>query len=260
MKTNALIPDSTGAARPFARDIPILMYHDLVAPGAVPGPHALGLRQFESQLDALQRAGWVTRRFPELRAALEGCAAWPARGVWITFDDGYASFLELAVPALRARGMTATVFAVAGEIGGCNRWDASRGGPHRTLLDEHGLRAAQAAGMEIGSHGWAHRNLTTCSAEELEDEIVRSRGELQDRLGVAVSAFAYPYGHYAPALFPRLVRAGYHTAVAVRSREPCVTSNLLAMRRAAIHAGDSPLRFRLKLSRLYFRYRGWRRS
>jgi len=242
------------------RDIPILMYHDVVAGPATPAPFAVTLREFEAQLDALQRGGWRGVRFQELREMMAGRAAWDRRCVWITFDDGYASFLELAMPALRARGMAATVFAVAGEMGGFNRWDAPRGFPRRKLLGEAGLRAVLDAGMEIGSHGWAHRNLTTCSAVELDEELIRSRETLRERLGADIAVFSYPYGRYLPAHFAGLAQAGYEAAVSDRSGERSVTNNRFAMRRVVIESGQGRLRFSLRLTRFYFRYRGWRRS
>lgn len=43
-------------------------------------------------------------------AALEGGAPLPRRAVLLTFDDGYRSFARVAWPALRARGLVATLF------------------------------------------------------------------------------------------------------------------------------------------------------
>ena len=43
--------------------------------------------------------------------------------VGISFDDGYASVLENAVPELLRREFTATMFIVSGLLGGTNEWD-----------------------------------------------------------------------------------------------------------------------------------------
>ena len=47
----------------------------------------------------------------------------PARAVCITFDDGYANNLKLAVPILKAYGLPATVFVSTGFISGGMMWN-----------------------------------------------------------------------------------------------------------------------------------------
>ena len=233
-------------------NLPILMYHHL--DGSADTPYALSVGQFIAQLDALRRSGFATLTFSDLSKAMQGHRECPGKPVLLTFDDGYESFRELAVPALAGRGMKATVFVVAGEIGGFNRWDVETGIPRRALMPEQGIREVIAAGMEVGSHGWAHRDLTACSDAELDEEIGWSRQELQRRFGVEVGAFAYPYGRHGARLFPRLVQAGYHCAASIFSNAKTVTENPFAMRRVYVHPGDTPLRFRYKLSPLYLRY------
>jgi peptidoglycan/xylan/chitin deacetylase (PgdA/CDA1 family) len=60
-----------------------------------------------------------------LRAALaaldEGCL--PPCTVCITFDDGYRSVHDLALPVLRELGLAATVFVTSGHIGEHNMWN-----------------------------------------------------------------------------------------------------------------------------------------
>jgi peptidoglycan/xylan/chitin deacetylase (PgdA/CDA1 family) len=239
-------------------DLPILMYHHIEPDGVPITPYAVHAGQFVSQLDRLCAAGFTTLSFQDLFAALEGKAKLPAKPVIVTFDDGYESFRKLALPAMISRRMKATVFVVAGEIGGFNRWDSERGIPRRQLLDEAGIRAVMAAGMEIGAHGWAHRNLCECPPPELEEEIFRSKKELESRFGAAQQMFSYPYGAHSKEHFPLLQRAGYSGAVSIFSDQPAVTSNLFSMRRIYVHAGDTAWRFRFKLSPLYLRYVAWR--
>jgi peptidoglycan/xylan/chitin deacetylase (PgdA/CDA1 family) len=112
--------------------------------------------------------------------------------------------------------------------------------------------------MEIGSHGWSHRDLNLCRENEQTEEIGRSRQELEAILGERIQAFAYPYGNYASRHFQSLAQAGYQGAVSIASAARSVTGNAFAMRRACLQPRDEGLRFRLKLSRLYWRYRAWR--
>jgi peptidoglycan/xylan/chitin deacetylase (PgdA/CDA1 family) len=237
-------------------DLPILMYHDLEADDSRT-EFSISIDQFESHLDWLRNHGFTTIGFNGLLAALEGHPL-PSKPAMITFDDGYESFRRLAVPALAARHMTATVFIVAGEIGGFNRWDSSTGGPERALMDEQGIREVLGAGIEVGSHGWNHRDLTRCSPPELEAEIVRSRHALRDRFGDVAEVFAYPYGRHSVGHFDQLESAGYRAAVSIFSLAATVTGNVYAMRRIHIHSEDTSLRFKAKVSAPYLRYAAWR--
>jgi peptidoglycan/xylan/chitin deacetylase (PgdA/CDA1 family) len=256
---NAL-PDlpSANMVTSLSLDLPVLMYHHLEQDGAVITPYAVHASLFASQLDILKKARFVALSFQELFAALDGKRTLPERAVVITFDDGYESFREFALPALLAHAMTATVFVVASEIGGINRWDLPEGFPQRPLMNEAALKEIVAAGMEIGSHGWAHRDLTACAESELAEEFVQSRQEIRRRLDVRADVFSYPYGRYSRRHLPLLAQAGYRGAVTIFSDEPTVTHSPYAMRRVLVHDGDTAWRFRLKLSPLYLRYVAWR--
>jgi peptidoglycan/xylan/chitin deacetylase (PgdA/CDA1 family) len=47
----------------------------------------------------------------------------PPRAVCITFDDGYRSVYELALPVLKEFGLPATVFVTSGHVGRGNMWN-----------------------------------------------------------------------------------------------------------------------------------------
>ena len=49
--------------------------------------------------------------------------ALPARSLCITFDDGYADNRTVALPALRAAGLTATFFVTTGYLDGGRMWN-----------------------------------------------------------------------------------------------------------------------------------------
>jgi len=116
----------------------------------------------------------------------------------ITFDDGHRSNFEQAFPLLEQFGLKATFFVLAGCLGGTDKyisWDQAR--------------QMVAAGHHVESHGWSHRLLTQCSQEDLEEELVRSKYELEDRLGVAVSAISAPGGRWDDPVIEACARAGY---------------------------------------------------
>ena len=240
-------------------DVPILLYHHLVTRGPVDSSlYEISVTQFEKHLDLLQRNGFEAVTLQRLFQIIEANEPLPSRMVVITFDDAFRSFIELALPALLARKMAASVFVPAGQIGGTNRWDVERGFPERAVMTENEIRKIMEAGIEVGAHGWAHRDLRACSDAELHEEIFDSRREMQRRFGVAPDFFAYPYGKGPTRLYPLLAEAGYRGAVTIFSNEPTVTANRFCMRRIYVHKGDGRIRFRLKLSKPYLRYKAFR--
>lgn len=70
---------------------------------------------------------WVSRRFNVLPlddalSRLRG-GTLPSRAMCITFDDGYADNLTVALPILRRHGLTATVFVSTGFLDGGRMWN-----------------------------------------------------------------------------------------------------------------------------------------
>lgn len=164
------------------------------------------------------------------------------RMVGLSFDDGYADFADTAVPILTDFGFTATVYVLAGQLGGVNNWD--RPGPCKALMTAEQVRAVADAGMEIGSHGMTHRSLPTLSPAELTVEVTRSRTELRALTGQRVDGFAYPYGHAEHRELTSVARAGYTHAVSVNGA-PEHTSRY-ALARTFIGEADTGPRLRAR--------------
>ena len=232
------------------------MYHDVVDGELCPDSptYAVTLGRFRQHLDILNKGGFRTLTFAEFFRTLRGEIEHPSRFVLLTFDDGYKSFSDTVVPELVRRSMKATVFIAVNAIGTENYWDAHLGGPLTPLMDEQDIRSVMAAGMELGIHGWEHRDLTTCSPEEVMQETLGARSEIVSRFGVHPTTFCYPFGHYGKEHLPILARAGFEGAVAIFTDCATVTENRYAMRRVHVHEGDMPFRFRLKLTPLYYRF------
>lgn len=133
------------------------MYHHVVPAGEVENlaPFAVSHQLFPRQMDWLQQAGFRTTSLEQLFDAEEGNGGSVSRGkpIIITFDDCSADLMNYAVPELLKRGMTATFFAIAGKMGGCNEWDTEQGAPGVRLMSGKDLRYLAEKGFEIGSHG-----------------------------------------------------------------------------------------------------------
>jgi peptidoglycan/xylan/chitin deacetylase (PgdA/CDA1 family) len=192
--------------------LPILMYHNVDRmPPDVRHPRNYVLpEQFEAQLAVLRRWGYQTISLTDWTAYRAG-GSLPPRPIVITFDDGYRSVQEVAWPILARYGFRATVFVVAGLLGGTNRWDADE--IQVPLLDAAEVRALHALGMPIGSHTLSHRSLRGLTDAEVLTEFQDSRTKLERLTGAPVRAVCYPYGQQDARIRTLAGAAGYEAGV-----------------------------------------------
>jgi peptidoglycan/xylan/chitin deacetylase (PgdA/CDA1 family) len=133
----------------------------------------------------------------------------PPHPLIITFDDGYSSVYQYALPVLQELGFRAVIFIISNYIGQTNTWDANLLAIKFSHLDESQIKALVKAGMEIGSHGMSHRALTFLSSDQLEHELSYSREKLTNLSGKEIITFAYPFGIQNPAVQKAVQQAGY---------------------------------------------------
>ncbi|CAH9416419.1 MULTISPECIES: polysaccharide deacetylase family protein [Streptomyces] len=197
--------------RPHTRRQPwILTYHSVTDPSDDPYGITVSPERLDEQLSWLR-----SRRLTGVGVSeLLRTGASERRGlVGLTFDDGYADFLDEALPVLRKHGFRATVYVLPGRPGGVNEWDPL--GPRKPLLTHEGVRRVAAAGMEVGSHGLYHRDLTGLSDEELRRETRDSRELIGDLTGSLPEGFCYPYGILDRRVTQAARSAGYGHACAL---------------------------------------------
>lgn len=117
--------------------------------------------------------------------------------VKLTFDDGNASDVHLALPELRCRGMTATFFPVAGRLG------------QRGFLNVSDIQQLAKEGMALGSHGMDHVPWHGLPTPALSRETRESREVLSDIIGAPIISAACPFGSYGRRVLDALRNAGY---------------------------------------------------
>lgn len=226
------LPQTTASDIELA--VPILMYHYIreVDRASDPAGYDLSVApaRFAVQLDWLAREGYTSLRMSELAACLRGERLCPERAVALTFDDGYADAYTMALPMLQERGFVATFYIVTSFVGqpGYMGWEE--------------LRMLRDAGMEIGSHGTTHTDLTTMTHDEARKELAVSREEIGAGLQVVVESFCYPYGQFSTDIRWLVMQAGYGNAVATVPQQQTVDRYALARLRISNHTTHTRFR------------------
>lgn len=171
--------------------LPILTFHALDHDPAV---SALAPRVFRYGMSRLHEHGYKTIDLVEVVSILRTGQPFPDRTVAITFDDGYWSFYAEAFPVLQEYGLTATVFVCTGDRRDAATNDRLPTLEGREMLGWSQIRELARCGISFGAHSISHPDLRMLSGRDLAMEIVGSKEVLEDRLGAAVSTFAYPFG------------------------------------------------------------------
>lgn len=191
----------------------ILMYHHVCPANAVPETqvplegwqYCIDPAAFRSQLLLLKREGWT---FVSLADYLQQLDDRPLRRriVTVTFDDGWRDNWDYAVPILRELQIPAVIFVVSGNLRGVSV-------ERRMTADE--LSRLAATGIEVGAHTRTHPNLTTLSEEELEQELLGSRRDLEAIINRPVRYLAYPGGRFNRIVVEAAQLAGFEASCSV---------------------------------------------
>ncbi len=227
----------------------ILMYHKIA-----PAPVETNLptlyvepKEFDRQMAELTHVGVPCIPYGEAG----GAASAGERGFCVTFDDGFVNVFEHALPVMRARGVKGIQFLVEDLIGQEDAWDRAIGEPPQRLMDEGQIREWLAEGHEIGSHTLTHPHLPALTGDRARAEIFDSKRRLEDRFGVPIRHFCYPYGDQNEAVRELVREAGYESAPTVAFGLNGPGTPPLALNRIMACDAPSPVRkIKRKLARL----------
>jgi peptidoglycan/xylan/chitin deacetylase (PgdA/CDA1 family) len=236
-------------ARGRAGGAAVIVYHAI---GCVPrsAPHWNAFvrpERFAAQMTYLAQR----RRVVDLDALFAPDRSPGPPRVAITFDDGYRSVLEHAVPVLRGLGLPATFFVPTRWIGARSDWDASS----LSLMTGDELVGLARDGFAVESHGHAHIDYARSNPETVEADIRASFERLTELLGRPPRYLAYPYGRGTPEAAAEVARLGMRGAFALDRPQP--VSGDFAAPRVSVVPADGRALFAVKTAG---RYIGWRHS
>ncbi|WP_247829021.1 polysaccharide deacetylase family protein [Arthrobacter antioxidans] len=114
-----------------------------------------------------------------------GPLRWDEPMVSITFDDGWESVYDRALPLLDKHGFRSTQYVNPSSLETPNFMTAAQ------------VRELDQAGHEIAAHSYSHVDLTSINAERLEEEMRRNEEALNDA-GLGTDNLAPPFGRSDP--------------------------------------------------------------
>jgi peptidoglycan/xylan/chitin deacetylase (PgdA/CDA1 family) len=206
---------ASGGAHPGRNKLAVLAYHKVgPPPGACESWFYVSEATFRAQLQVLADGGWAVLDISAFERALDDPDGLPERAALITFDDGYRSNLEIAVPCLEHFGFPAVVFVPTAFIGGTNEFD-SHVEPEEPILGWSGLLEMERRRVAVQSHGVSHRAFSQLEARELRAEAGQSKRMLEEGLSRPVRLFSFPYGDEGAQPLDTaalLAEAGYRAA------------------------------------------------
>lgn len=160
---------------------PVLIFHGIGTP--------------RRELEPGEPAFWLPR--DRFRHILNRIAMLGEAGPEITFDDGNASDIEIALPELLERGLRATFFLLTARLG--QPGSLSRGD----------VKELARAGQVIGLHGHAHRDWRQLDAAGQQAEFRNARQTLADLAGAEITLAAAPFGLYDRRVTAALAAEGF---------------------------------------------------
>jgi peptidoglycan/xylan/chitin deacetylase (PgdA/CDA1 family) len=183
----------------------IFCYHSLDEGGEAT---SVTPENFEKHINFLKSKKYTFVTLAEVVAYIRGEITLPKKAAAITFDDGYKSVYQNALPILLKHKVPATVFVVENPT-------SQRLGNTAPLLSQSDIAEMRETGLiTFGNHSKTHRMLDTLSKEELREEIGSG------------TFFAYPGGHYSQEAITAVKEIGYTAAFSIRP--------------GIIRAGDNP--------------------
>ena len=217
--------------------IPVLMYHHVANLNKEvlktdPGRYNLtvGVDSFEQQLKKIKNEGYETITSQDLDKYINQKVALPKKPIMLTFDDGYLDNYVNAFYLLKKYQMKGEFAIISGVIGApvYMRWEQ--------------LEQMRDAGMEIASHTVNHCYLAQSKKDEqtgkyvfidsvindkpnqlcpgftkaislntgqIYGELVKSKNDLEKKLGIKILSLYYPYGHYNQQVINIAKKVGY---------------------------------------------------
>lgn len=148
--------------------------------------------------------------------------------ILVTFDDGYASWTDVALPVLERFGIKALFFVNSGLIDVYGDQEATASflkerlllSSSRKTLSWDGVRKIVNEGHTIGGHTRGHVRLSKNDEREQRAEVEGDKKRIESQIGCPIRDFAYPFGgrsDYTEVTEGIIKNAGYRHAFSTKA-------------------------------------------
>ncbi len=192
----------------------VLLYHRVLERPDPLRPDEPDLARFTWQMETLARLCNVLPLGEAVQRLRSGTL--PPRAVAVTFDDGYADNLTVALPVLQRFGLPATVFVASGFLDGGIMWNDlvleafARARPGRVDLSPLGLGEVEVADVAV-RRNTAQRVLRTLKYLPMTTRLEKARA-LAEHLGAELPGDLMLTTEQLRTLAQAGIEIGAHTA------------------------------------------------
>jgi peptidoglycan/xylan/chitin deacetylase (PgdA/CDA1 family) len=237
--TVKVVAGAADLVRRPATGVVVLLYHRVGAgtSSSVDLPAAM----FDEQMAALAATGNVV----SLGEALDAVGGEPdGERIAVTFDDGTADLVDVALPILARHRIPATWYLATSFIDEQRPFDT---GPPLTWSAVRDACSTEL--VSIGSHTHRHRLLDRAPEADVVDELDRSIGSIGDNVGAAPLDFAYPKALLGSGPAEAAVRARFRSAALAGTRANVAgRTDVYRLARSPIQVNDGRMWFERKVA------------
>ncbi|MCB0465448.1 MAG: polysaccharide deacetylase family protein [Aequorivita sp.] len=167
--------------------LPILMYHHVTVEAGK--GLTISANNLERQFKHLAENDYKTFHLKEL---LKMKQLPNGKNIVITFDDGYVSQMELALPLLKKYKLKAIFFVPLDYLGNTDDWNTSS----LKIMTSEQLKMLDPKVVELGFHSFYHKKYTALSNAEIEADMRRCLEFVSENHLDFSPVLAYPYGKF----------------------------------------------------------------
>lgn len=213
-----------GAALPEDRSAAVVFVYHRVGQDAYPESN-LALSAFQEQISEIMNGDYTVMPLPEIIAAQGANKELPPLTIALTFEGGYRSAFENAMPLLIRRKIPFTVFFAAERA-------AQNTAEYMNWQDLQTLKRYPF--ISFGLHPASYAPLGGLNASQIHDQITRARVAAREHLQITPNIFAYPGGQITPAARQAVANNGFTAAFGLQSGAAYTGADMMALPRFSI--------------------------
>jgi len=196
----------------------ILSYYRIDEPEYINS--SLSFEQFHAHIKEIQNGDYTILPLPEIMAAIKNKQELPPKTIAITFEGGFSSIKNKAIPLLIENSIPFTIFI------------ASNTASIPSHLDWKALKkVSKYEGATFGILPADYKHITHLEKSEITRLINQSRIAFKNNMGLEAKFFSYPFGEISSALENILSAQGFDAAFGAHSGPAHEKSNILSLPR-----------------------------